>query len=491
MNGDTIVSIIIGTVFVLMLLGAFWGLIRKWKKALLRFGIVVIDLVATVFAANRAVRIISPENAELSGNPELIELFTNVPSLLTLTGGLLKPLIFMGCCIASSLFSLLIYWIISLFIRYKEKENTYPMAGMLIGAVQGLVVALVLVAPIIGYASLADQAVASYKDVVGEEVPGEIAEVHATYIEPINQHPLVKVIGTFSSPIFETLVTFDLGEDTFNPSEEIPVLLATYHNVTLLMDAPIEEYDADQKAAINNLATLFGQSAVLPNVGADFLSAIGTKWQAGESFMGIDPITVDSELTPIIDALYAVFATTTVETLKTDIVTIGDFVILMVDYNVTSLFDGGDDVLALVTEVNPTTNKTFIKAATELLDSNPHMAILRAGITKLGANLLGSQLGSSEEIRENYGDMVTGVVDVLKNLEGDTNEEKIEALTPTIKEELAKNDIDLPEEIVDEASKFLLEELEKEDISIEDMTEEDIYNILDKIAAGEITIPIP
>ena len=70
------------------------------------------------------------------------------------------------------------------------------------------------------------------------------------------------------------------------------------------------------------------------------------------------------------------------------------------------------------------------------------------------------------------------------------NEEKIEALTPTIKEELAKNDIEISDEIVDEASKFLLDELEKDNIEIENMTEEDVYNILDKIAAGEISIPI-
>ena len=172
-------------------------------------------------------------------------------------------------------------------------------------------------------------------------------------------------------------------------------------------------------------------------------------------------------------------------------VTIGDFLILMVDYDVTELLDGEGDVLVLITTTNPTTGKTFIKAATELLDTNPHLAVLRASITRLSANLLGNQLGTPAEIRENYGDMVTSVVDILKSSEGDTNEEKIEALAPTIKEELAKNDIDLSPEVVDEASRFLLEELEKNDIAIADMTEDDVYDILDRIAAGEIEVPIP
>ena len=82
------------------------------------------------------------------------------------------------------------------------------------------------------------------------------------------------------------------------------------------------------------------------------------------------------------------------------------------------------------------------------------------------------------------------LIEVYKELDI-YNEEKIEALTPTIKEELLKNEIDLSDELVDEASRFLLEELEKDNVEIETMTEEDVYNILDKIAAGEITIPLP
>lgn len=491
MDGNNIVSIIIAIVLGMTVLGAFLGLIRKWKKALLRFGIVVLDLILALLATNRALAEVPTDITTITTEPKLVDLFTNVPSLLTLAGGLAKPFAFMVIFLCSSVLSLIFYWILLFFIRYKKDEKKYPMVGMLIGAVQGLVLAIVLVSPIVGYISLADDAVTSYHDVVGEEVPTDIAELHKTYVAPVEEHAFVGLIETVSSPIFNTLVSFKLGDDTFNPEKEVPILLAAYHNATVLGGLPIAEYGNDQKNAISGITTLFDQSVLLPNVGADFLSALGTKWCAGEDLAGIGPLAVEGDLEPLIEALYSVLATTTSDTLRTDVVTIGDFLILMVDYGMTGLLDGNADVLAEVTKVNPATGKTFIKAATELLDANPHMATLRAGITKLGASLLGSQLGTSEEIRENYGEMVTDVVDILKDLEGDTNEEKIAALTPTIKEELLKNDIDLSEEIVDEASKFLIEELDKENVSIEDMTEEDIYNILDKIAAGEITIPLP
>ena len=494
MNGETIVSIIVGIVLVLTTFGAILGALRKWKKALLRFGIVVVELISALLLSAKISTYIPPETILdfLSGiDPKIAELVASVPSLLSLAFGLVRPLIFIVLFLVLSIVYMILYLLCSLFVHYKQGEKQYPMAGMLIGAVQGLIVALVLVSPIIGYVTLADQAVVAYKDVVGEEIPEDLAKIHTDYVEPVKNHAFVQLAGTMSTPIFNAVVSFDMGGETFNPTKEIPVLLAGYENINTLTKTPLAEYGVKEKTAITNITSLFGESVLLPNIGAEILSAMTTKWQAGESFIGIEPIEIEGEFSVLVDSLFEVLSTTTADTLRADLVTIGDFLILMVDYNVTSLFEGGEDVLAKITEVNPVTNKTFIKAAIDLLDANPHMSVLRSGITKLGATLLGSQLGSSEQIRENYSDMVTSVVDVLKNVEGDTNEEKIEALTPTIKEELAKNDIELSDEIVDEASKFLLDELEKDNIKIDDMTEEDVYNILDKIAAGEITIPIP
>lgn len=494
MNGETIVTVIIGIVLGLTVLGALLGLARKWKKALLRFGIVIIDLIGALLLSAEVSTYIPPEtiiDTLNSLNPTIAELVASVPSLLSLAFGLVRPLFFIVIFIGSSVASLLVYLICCIFISYKPDEKRYPMAGMLIGAVQGLLIALVLVSPVIGYISLADQAVVAYKDVVGEEAPNKLKTLHEEYVEPVKNHPFIGLTGTASAPIFNAVVSFEIGDDTFNPQNELPILVAGYKNVTVLMGKPLAEFGTSEKAAISNITSLFGQSVLAPNVGAEFLSAMTTKWKAGESFAGIAPWKAEGEFQAVVDALYTVFSTSTADTLKRDIVTIGDFVILMVDYDMTSLFSGEDDVLAKITAVNPATNKTFIKAATELLDANPHMATLRAGVSKLGASLLGSQLGTPEQIRENYGEMVTSVVDVLKTAEGDTNEEKIEALTPTIKEELAKNDIELSDEVLDEASRFLLEELEKDNVEIETMTEDDIYSILDKVAAGEITIPTP
>lgn len=493
-SAETIISIIIGIVLISTAVGAFLGFARRWKKSLLRFGFVAVELVSAIMLSGKISTYV-PADAIVDFlnkiNPMFGDLIANVPSLMSLAFGLVRPIVFILLFIAGDIASLVLYFICSLFIGYRQNERDYPMAGMLIGALQGILVALVLISPVVGYASLADQTVASYKSITGEEVPQKIADVHEEYVKPIKNHPLVSLANTLSEPIFNAVVTFDVGGETFKPNEELHILLAGFQNVRILAAKSPESYGAAEKEAISNITSLFDESVLVPNLGAEVLAALANKWSAGESFLGIAPPTAADEFDIILDSLYTIFRTSTADTLRQDMVTIGDFLILMVDYDVTELLGGEGDVLAMITTVNPGTGKTFIRAAIELLDSNPHMAVLRTGITRLSANLFGNQLGTPADIRENYGDMVTSVVDILKNIEGDTNEEKIEALTPTIKDELKKNDIDLSPEIVDEASRFLLEELEKNDITIADMTEEDVYDILDRIAAGEIEIPIP
>jgi hypothetical protein len=95
-----------------------------------------------------------------------------------------------------------------------------------------------------------------------------------------------------------------------------------------------------------------------------------------------------------------------------------------------------------------------------------------------------SQFGTAAEIRESCEPMVNEIVTALRDAEGDTNEEKIAAITPSLREELAENGITVPDEVVDEASRFLLDELESEGKDLGALTNDDIFAILDGLAAG-------
>ena len=113
------------------------------------------------------------------------------------------------------------------------------------------------------------------------------------------------------------------------------------------------------------------------------------------------------------------------------------------------------------------------------------MLPLRNGLTAFGASLVADKFGNPEDIRENYGEMVTEAVEALKNVEGDTNEEKIASLTPVLRDELATEGIELPEDVVDEASRYVLDELDRQGVVLDELTEDDIYDILDRLVSGE------
>ena len=136
MNGTHIASIMIGTIFGLTILGALLGLARKWKKALLRFGLIVVEFISALTMSGKISQYITVDMVvEWLGTDSLIsELLLNVPSLYTVSLGLIRPILFVLCFIAFSIVSLLLYWIIALFLRYKPEEKTFPMAAMMIGA---------------------------------------------------------------------------------------------------------------------------------------------------------------------------------------------------------------------------------------------------------------------------------------------------------------------------------------------------------------------
>ena len=89
MNGTHIASIMIGTIFGLTILGALLGLARKWKKALLRFGLIVVEFISALTMSGKISQYITADMVvEWLGTDSLIsELLLNVPSLYTVSLG--------------------------------------------------------------------------------------------------------------------------------------------------------------------------------------------------------------------------------------------------------------------------------------------------------------------------------------------------------------------------------------------------------------------
>ena len=477
---------------VLAFFGAFLGLLRAWKKSLLRFSTIVIALILALLLTSPLTAAFDSSTLERvfegTEGDATIEYFAMIPTLLPLALGLVRPVLFLVLFLVLTVILWFIYFIISLFVRIRKPKKKRRLVGALIGALQGLLVALVILTPVFGYMSLVDETLVMYRETVGDDDSiDEIVEVYETFTDPLKENAAIAAARKATDPLFKAISSFRIDDKLFVLSDEIGLIFEGYSEVMAIMEGGETEM---QLQRIREVADLVQRSAFLPNITSELLAGLGSAWSQGEDFVGIESPDLPKEVEGIANKLFSIFASSTKETLGRDIDTILDIATLYFDYNLGEAFGEGGNIFDKVTAPHPETGKTFIVAALEVLDSNPHMQPLRNEVLALGFSFVGDQLGTPAEIRENYGDMANEAAAILRDLEleGSTDEEKIANLTPTIKEQLAANEMDLPDEVVDEISKHFLEELANQGKSLSDVEGEDLLNILIDISAnGTVT----
>lgn len=476
---------------ILTLFGALLGLLRAWKKSLLRLATIVIALILALLLTAPLSGAFDAGTLESvfagTESDEILDVIASLPSTLPLAIGLLRPALFLALFIVLTIVLWIIYFIVSLFVRIPKKKKKRRWLGMLIGAAQGLLVAIVILTPVFGYVSLLEDTVAVYKKTVGEEeVIDDFLVEYEKYAGPTKDNKILDITRTVSKPLFKTISSFRLNDERVVLADEFALICEGYAGLTPLIEG--KGTNEEKVEGVRDVADIVDKSVILPNITAEFLSGLGGAWAIGEDFLGIECPETPEEIDNLMTELYTVFSTTTRSTLSRDVDTLLDVITLYFDYDLDDAFGEGGDVFSKVTAVHPDTGKTFIVAALEVLDANPHMQPLRDEVVALGFNFIGDQLGTPEEIRENYGDMADEAATILRDLEGGTDEEKIAELTPTIKEQLVTNGVDVPDEVVDEVSKHFLDELTAQGKSLADVEGDDILDILIQLSENG-TIP--
>ncbi len=489
-------TILLGMIAVLTVFGALLGLMRGLRKSVMRIITIAAALILALIISGSLAPMISEYVLPLI-DEEALEILDALPSIVPFVLGLVRPFAFAVVFFALTVVLWFVYLFLSIVLSPKAttdkdgkkvKPKKRRLFGLLVGAAQGFLVAAVLLSPLLGYFSLATDMVGNVVADADPEDPilEEIAPVYEEALLPIRESFPVSTVTAVTKPLFGAVSSFRLNGDKVNLGEELSIFYSAIERVQSLSDS--EGFGEAELTSIREVITLLEESALFTNFLSEAVAGMGEAWQEGEDFLSIGKPSVDEKIDPLFDGLATIFATTTTDTLAGDIDSFLDILELVIDYGLTETSgDEGDDFVTKMTTPKPENgNKTFVTAALDVLDANPRMAPLRSGITAIGMSVVGEQLdlGTPEEIRENYGELASEAVEVLRDLPGDTNEEKIEALKTPIQEELARQEIEVPAEIVEEASRFFLDELDKKDIALEDVTEEDIFAILESLSSG-------
>ncbi len=461
---------------------------RHWSMVLARTGIVIVSVIASVPLSKLIAAkighwlygVVEPEmptdlQTFMGEVPLVAESAELIVSLL------LAPILFLVLFLVIRAILSLVAWIIERVVpalHHRSLKNT--AIAMPIGAVNGVLVALVTLIPICGYVALTTSAISMMTDkevplseeimapapehVRVEQLSDDAAlptdddsfEIFVDAAEKTGSNPVITVLNTVGSPLFNWMTsgTLDDGNIEFTLAEELPHLTKSAGQladaVALFEDKDITQEDTD--ALIAAVETLLSSDWVA-EVAADSISFIAETWKDGKSFMDMEPPEVGTMLQPIMDTALTVLSTESVETLRTDVNTVLN---VMVDLMAVGFLSDEPDYDKLLEELG---KDGFISDLMATLNANPHMAPLAEEVKAVSVKVVSSVLGETLKNTDEYDPLIADVAAQLNDVLHLTVEEREPIIRDAIKTAFAEHGVNVPEDVAVEFSEKAITEV--------------------------------
>jgi hypothetical protein len=412
-----ILSIVLSFVAVKILYGAVLGLFE---------GTTMAELLAQIESSGLA---IDAETKDLlkDFDPVILEYVLAIP-----LGLIIGPVLFVPVFIVISAVMLIIHAIICGIAGFRKKENTKGtrLLGMLLGFVQGVLVTVVLLVPILGIANTVSGAVETIRaNPTKTEADVELLEMYDTDLKDIIENPAVKILGSLGgNATYKALASVKVEDNKVNMVEQIDTVLVVYNEIGTLSSLEFTNLTADQQASIRTLIDTLGNSNYFAPLLSGVVKSAATALEDDVSAEMEEPIK-----TLMVD-IFAIFKTSSPETLKSDLNTFCDFFFYLTNRGVLSAASGeptgpngeAPDIMDVLFKTDESNGKTTIDNAIAILDSNVRTQPIISSLVKISVayakESLKDSAGSVEgvpglesaDIEQIYEDVKQGINEIVQ-----------------------------------------------------------------------------
>lgn len=368
-------------------------------------------------------------------------------TLMQTAGALVAPLVFLAVFLVLQLGTLIIYWIVMIFIGRKlrradaKRRVKFPRV-LGLSLAQAAIVLFVFLTPIALYSQIARTAVNTIQESgVVEGKPLQIAE-KMTLIskEESGFVKAYRVLG--GNAVCKSLTRMKIDGEKTNLVDEISIIAEfTGEFLSLKNVGDITAYGESEARIVENMGQTFGKSKLLSTIGGEIVYQITEKWNNGESFMNISKPDVDEMVEPSFEILIADFHqdSRNSSAIQADFNTLSDVVLVMVQADVMENIQDREELITKLASGNT------IKSIILILDRNATLKNLVPEVTNLGMRLIGNMLslpGNSSEVYESFIQKLTVSVNQILR-QNITYEEKADRLTDSLMKCLAESGVDV------------------------------------------------
>ena len=517
MQGSTITLAVLGVVLVLGIIGALKGLSRGITRQIVRTITVVGSAALAIWLTKVAYSnyflpffdgkttgdiIIEIQGLGIIPAETDISLLANFDAdtlryLLTLPIALIvTPLAFIILFIIISALALIIHAIVCGLLGFTKKRNNpiTRVLGMAVGAIQGTLVALLLLTPIIGYGQVYSETVAVLNEQMPEsEATETLTATYDSYVKETIEHPMISFARNIGvDTLFDLLVTVRVEEDLdMTMTDEIPTIASIYADVMQIKGAEWKSLTPEQEAAVKSIITKIDSNDYLATILSGAISGAAKSYSAGAFNIGEIPEPFGT----LINEAIGIFETSDRNNFAGDLDTITDVYFVLSRDQVFVAFEQGTDAMTKVFTTRDNSGKTPINHVIDVINSNPRIKPLVSMVAKLSVSLMAETLDLGADGANLYENVSNGLNATLAIKKDDyaTEEEYVAAVSNSIDATLKENGITgVAPEVVDQMAQYVSDNnLTENGATPEDiiLTYADAY--ADYMATGQLPDNLP
>lgn len=348
-------------------------------------------------------------------------------------------------------------------------KNVLGLGGALLGAVEGVLIATVILFPAISIVDMAEDTV----DVLRDNDDGSYTEIIESYDSLADQITDNAFFGFVNDLVCRDMVdsfatiTVD-GKET-NLVYELDTVVLILLDMSGIENNDYVELSEEQKEILLSAADSIEESPYLTSLIASMFSDLG---HAAEN--NAFPVEIGDSYETLIHSMFHVFATSSKDNLHTDIDTLLEVYFILCDSGSLKAYgtQGGEEEMKAGLLETDADGVNVITKVVDKLNENEHMKPVVTAITEMTIKMLAGQLGLDYDTLEAYNDIKDGLNNVLamdKSAEGYE-----EARDAEIDKVLTEQGVELDDTTVNEIGDYIDENFE----DVEELTDEQINEII-------------
>ena len=317
--------------------------------------------------------------------------------------------------------------VMAIVIRFIPIMNKIPpvakrLGGLGVGLVNGFIVCLIVLAPIMGTVKVADTVVEPIAELV-ESLPAEDAEesVEAGSVTMLATEQ-TSVLGNISD-IINAVVESPAGKLVSSCGGDImynSLASANYHGETIKLNdevaaignviggfSSVDENDVFIVVIVDSIVEGMEGSLVVRNVAADFVSTAAQVWNNDEAFMGLYLESMGEMIDPMMDVIFEILATESKEYICDDLKSLSAFIHKVDERGLFDIDENSDEMMDTFGESG------MISELLGTIENNERMIPLIDEVNCVALKIFATSFGIMDNKQALYDDLMQSLADTV------------------------------------------------------------------------------